>query len=377
MNLDFTEEQEMLRDSAEKFLINECPYDTVRDIEDSEEGYQKEHWAKMAELGWQGLIFPESYGGYEGQFLDLILLQEEMGKRAFPSPFFATVVQCGLAILEGGTEEQKQDLLPQIADGSLIMSLAQLEEEASYREAGIKMMATADGDGFTLTGKKMFAESANIADLLLVIALIEGQGPTLFLVKTDSPGLTINKLNGIGKDNISEIIFQNVKIAKESILGTAGTGWQTLAKTASRVATAKAAEMIGGARTSIDMTADYAKQREQYGKVIGGYQAIQHYMANMLLAYDTIHEYLYRVGCIIDMGRDADVESSILKAKTNENYKFISERAVQIHGAIGTTREYDIALFYRRAKSMESAAGDTDYHFDRIMDLSEDELPAY
>ena len=202
--------------------------------------------------------------------------------------------------------------------------------------------------------------------MLLVVALIEGDDPTLFLIKADSPGLTIKKLDGIGKDNISEVIFENVKVTKESILGTAGTGWQTLTKTAARVTTAKAAEMIGGARTSIDMTADYAKQREQYGKPIGGYQAIQHYMANMLLGYDTSSNYLYKVCWMADEGMDVSKEVHALKAQVNEQFKFITERGVQIHGGVGTTREFDVGLFYRRAKAAEYIMGDTDYHYEKL-----------
>ncbi len=368
MNLDFTSEQEMLRDSAARFLSNECPYDKVKELEETAEGYAPELWSKMAELGWLGLLFPEEYDGYGGQFIDLIIIQEEIGKAAFPSPFFSTVIQCGLIILEGGSEEQKKELLSRIAEGSLIMALAQYEEDASYLPSGIKMTAELDGDQYVLNGTKMFVMDANICDKLIVAANAGSQGISLFLVDANSPGLTITKIPTIGKDNNCEVIFKDVRVAKSDIIGSPGNGWEILEKMNLKASVAKAAEMVGSCKACIDITTDYAKQREQYGKPIGGFQVIQHYMANMLLAYDSSYNYLYRVACMVDEGEDFEAEASALKACLNESYKFISERAVQIHGGIGTTREGDIGLFYRKAKACEYTCGDTDFHYQKLMD---------
>lgn len=365
MDLDFNSEQEMLRDSAAKFLANECPYDHVKEIEESEEGYDPDLWRQVAELGWTGLLFPEKYGGYEGQFLDLVIIEEEIGKAVFPSPFFTTVVQCGLAILEGGTEEQKEDLLPQISEGSLIMALAQYEEDASFSPAALTMKAEPQGDDYALNGTKMFVVDANIADKLLVAAQAGDKGLSLFVVDAKDPGLTITKMPTIGMDNTCEVNFKDVKA---SLLGEPGTGVEVLEKTAAKAMVAKAAEMVGGARVCIDMTASYAKEREQYGKPIGGYQAIWHYMANMLIAYDTCSNYLYRVACMIDEGKDFETDAFALKACANEAFDFIAERSVQIHGGIGTTREANIGLFYRRAKTYESLLGSSEYQYEKIAD---------
>ncbi|MBW1888245.1 MAG: acyl-CoA/acyl-ACP dehydrogenase [Deltaproteobacteria bacterium] len=366
MDLDFTSEQEMLRDSATKFFANECPYSRVKELEESEEGYSPELWQQMAELGWMGLLFPEEYGGYEGQFLDLAIILEEMGRAAHPSPFFSTVIQCGLTILEGGTDDQKKDLLPQIAEGSLIMALAQYEEEASYLSSGIQMKAEAQGDQYLLNGKKMFVMDANVAHKLIVAARVGDEGITLFLVDAKDPGVKCTKMPTIGMDNTCEVIFKDVQVSKEDIIGPVGDGWEILQKMAAKATVAKCAEMVGGCKVSIDTTAAYAKEREQYGKPIGGFQAIQHYMANMLMAYDTSFNYVYKVGGMVDERMDFATEASVLKAHVNEAFKYISERAVQIHGGIGTTREADIGLFYRRAKSCEYMMGDTELHNDRI-----------
>lgn len=367
MNLDFTSEQEMLRDSASKFFANECPYDRVKALEETEAGYSPEIWQKMAELGWQGLIFPEEYGGFDAAFMDLIILSEEMGKAVCPSPFFSTVIQCGLTLLEGATEDQKKALLPRIAEGSLNMALAQYEAEGSYLPSGINMIAETRDGHYILNGTKLFVMDANLCEKFIVIARVDKAGPTLFLVEANDPGIGITKMSTIGKDNLCEVTFKDISVDREGVIGPIGKGWEILERMEAKAAVVKAAEMVGGCKACIDITAEYAKQREQYGMPIGGFQIIQHYMANMLIRYDVSANYLYQVAWMVDEGLDFATEASALKASVNETYKFISERAVQIHGAIGTSREADIALFYRKAKSYEYVCGDSDYHYEKVI----------
>ncbi|MFH1135734.1 MAG: acyl-CoA dehydrogenase [Pseudomonadota bacterium] len=366
MNLDFTSEQEILRDSARKFLARKCPYARVKELEESAAGYDPVPWAEMAKLGWLGWLFPEAYGGFEGQFTDLVIIQEEIGRAVFPSPFFSTVIQCGLSLAIGGTEEQKKELLGRIAEGGLIMALAQYEEEADYDPANITMTARSRGDRYVLHGRKMFVMDANIAHKLLVAAKVENQGPTLFLVDAGNPGLTVGKIPTIGKDNNCEVVFNDVSVAAGNMVGPAGGAADILEAMNTKAAIAKSAEMVGGARAAIDIAAAYAKERHQYGRPIGAFQAIQHYMADMLLAYDAAHAFLYKAAGMVDRGEDASREASVLKAWISEKYKFISERAIQIHGGIGTTRECNISLFYRKAKACEYIAGDLDYHYEKV-----------
>lgn len=366
MNLDFTSEQNMLRKSVAEFLAKECPFEKVKEIEESEEGYDKKHWKKMAELGWMEVFYPEAYGGCGDPFMDVMIIMEEMGKIAFPSPFFSTVIQCGLTILEGGSEDQKKALLSKIANGKLIMALAQYEEDASYQETGINMPAELSGDQYVLNGTKMFVMDANIANKLIVAARVKDAGVTLFLVDAKDPGITCTKMPTIGMDNCCELIFKDVTVSKDDLIGDPGKGYEILEKMFPKAIIAKCAEMVGGCRAVIDMTAEYAKQRVQYGKPIGGFQAIQHYMANMLLGYDTTSNYLYKVCWMADEGMDVTKEVHALKAQANEQFKFISERGVQIHGGVGTTREFNIALFYRRAKAYEYILGDSQYHWEKL-----------
>jgi alkylation response protein AidB-like acyl-CoA dehydrogenase len=377
MDLNFTKMQDMLRKSVAEFLAKECPFETVKELEESEIGYSPEMWEKIVELGWPGLPFPEQYGGFGGEFMDLVIIQEEMGKRVFPSPFFATVVQCGTAVLESGTEAQKKELLPQIADGKLLMALAQHENDPGYTKGCIQLSAKAQGGSYILNGTKMFVLDANIAHTLIVAAKPDNADITLFLVDAKDPGLTISKIPTIALDNTCEVIFKDVKVPKQNILGKPGKGFEILEKVMTKAAIAKAAEMIGGGKVCIDMTSEYARKRVQYEKPIGGQQIIQHYMANMSIAYDTIYNYLYRVAWMVDAGEDATLSASVLKAKTNENFKFITDRAVQIHGGIGTTREYDVAMFFRRAKAWEFVCGDTDYHTDKVADRILTDMPEW
>ncbi len=367
MNLDFTKEQNMLRKSVAEFLSKECPFDHVKELEESIEGYSPEIWKKMAELGWMEGYFPEQYGGYGDPFMDMVIIMEELGKSAMPSPFFSTVILCGQAILAGGSEAQKKDILPEIAGGNVIMTLAQYEADASYLPSGIRMPAVQAEDQYILNGIKMFVPDANIADRIIVAANLENNGITLFLVDAKAPGITCTKMPTISKDNTCEVVFKDVTVPAESMIGKPGDGWAILENISPKAVAAKSAEMLGGCHAAISMTTAYAKERQQYGKPIGGFQAIQHYMADMLLGYDTGINYLYKTAWMIDEGMDVSLQTSVLKAHVNEQYKFITGKGVHIHGGIGTTREFNIGLFYRRAKSSEYILGDTDYHHERIV----------
>jgi alkylation response protein AidB-like acyl-CoA dehydrogenase len=374
MDLDFTTEQNTFRESVSRFLSRECPFDKVRQVEESAPGYAAELWPKMAELGWFGMSCPEEYGGFGEEFIYTIILQEEIGRACFPSPFFSTIIQCGLTILAGGTEEQKKDLLGRIVEGSLIMALAQVEEEASYRPSGIRMQALAQGETVILNGTKMFVMDANIADKLIVAARTQ-EGITLFLVEAKAPGVSWAKMPTIGMDNCCRVAFKDVRVSHEDRLGQPGQGWEILEKMRPKATVAKVAEMVGGCKNAIDITLRYAKEREQYGKPIGSYQAIQHFMANMALAYETGWSYLYKVASMIDAGQEVAIEASILKSAMDENYKFISERACHIHGGIGTAREADIGLFFRRAKTFSYLMGDTAYHDNKVAEAILKGLP--
>jgi len=371
MNLDFNEDQEILRSSAKNFAEKECPKDMVRKIEESDDGYSPDIWKKMAELGWMGIAFPEEYGGYGGDFMNLIVLMEEMGRNILPSPFFSTVVLCGLTILEGGTEEQKKEYLLKIISGEIIMTLALYEPNASYNASGITVTAVSKDDGYVINGTKLFVTDANIADTLLVVARTDDtdnpeEGVTILLADSKTTGISCSKMPTIGSDNMCELVFDNVEIPKGNVLGEVGKGWSTLKRSSEKAIMAKCAEMLGGTEASLDMTNAYAKERVQYRMPIAKFQVIQHYLANMWIKVDTSKNILYEASWMV--GQDIPCSQKVFAAKSwiNEAYKFVTERGIQIHGAVGTTREGDIGLYYRRAKAAELILGDTNHHLEKI-----------
>jgi len=376
MNLDFSKEQILIKNEAINFLKKECPYERVKELEESEEGYDPKMWKKMAELGWMALLFPEKYEGDGGEFMDTALIMEAMGSMVTLSPFFSTVVQCGLTLLEGGTEAQKKELIPRIIEGDLIMALAQYEEDGSYEVTDICMEAKADADGYTLNGTKYFVLDANIADKMIVAAKTGDNEFSLLMVDANLPGIAITKMPTVGLDNNCEVIFDNVKVAKDSIVGEKGNAEAALKAMNLKAAILKSAEMLGGCKSVIDMTVDYAKQRVQYSVPIGGFQAIQHFVANMMIAYDTNINYLYRAICKVDEGEDYEIDAYGLKANVTDAYNFISERGVHIHGGIGTTREANPGLFYRRAKASEFVCGNPPTFYEKMFDKLMEKIAA-
>jgi alkylation response protein AidB-like acyl-CoA dehydrogenase len=366
MNLDLTEEQEMLRTMARDFLTRECPKMLVRELEEDEKGYSPELWRKMAELGWMGLVLPEQYDGMGMGFVELIILLQEMGRSILPGPFFSTVVLGSLPVLFAGTEEQKKELLPRIGSGDLILTMALTEPNARYDAAGVSTKAVAQGDDFVINGTKLFVPNAHIADYIICVTRTrEGatpeEGVTLFVVAAGTPGIKCEVMPTIGADKLCELVLDNVSVPRNSILGELDNGWPVVAKTLEHAAIAKCAEMVGGAEAAFDMTLDYVKERVQYNRPIGAFQVIQHYCANMWTKVLTSRNILYRTAWEVGEGLPATGDVAAAKGWINEAYKFVTERAVQCHGAIGLTKDHDLGLYYRRAKAAELAFGDTDF----------------
>ena len=371
MDFDLTEGQEMFRETARGFLSDACPPSLVREMAEDEVGHPLELWQKMAEMGWMGMVFPEEYGGAGVDFTDFIVVLEEMGRACLPGPFFSTVVLGGLAILEAGTDEQKQELLPPLAEGQLLLTLALTEPSASYAAEGIHAMATPMDEGFLLQGTKLFVPDAHVADYLICAARTKEaetpeEGITLFLVDAQSPGLTWTLLKTIAGDKQCEVIFDQVPVPKEKVLGSLHHGWPILDRVLQRAVVARCAEMVGGARRVLEMTVDYAKERTAFGHPIGSFQAIQHYCADMLVDVDGCSLLTHNAAWRLEQGLPAASEVAMAKALLNEKFRRIVSLAVQIHGAIGFTDEHDLPLYFKRAKAWELTLGDSHFHLDSI-----------
>jgi alkylation response protein AidB-like acyl-CoA dehydrogenase len=367
MDLGLNEEQEMLRESARDFLQKECPKQLVRRLDESNEGYSPELWRKMAELGWMSLVFPEKYEGSERNFLDLAILLEEMGYNIVPGPFFSTVVLGGLTILTAGSEEQKTEFLPQIARGEMILTLALTEPSASYDAVSVKTKAVARNGGYVIKGTKLFVINANVANYILCVARTKEtknpeDGITIFLVDAGSPGLECTLLKTLARDKQCEVVFDNVTVSEKSIVGKRDEGWPIVKDILQKAAVAKCAEMVGGAQAALDMTVNYAKERVQFGRPIGSFQAIQHYCANMAMDVGGSRFVTYKAAWKVSEGLPAALDAAIAKAWVSEAYGRVALLAHQIFGAIGFTMDHDIHLYYRQAKAAEMIFGGGDFH---------------
>ena len=366
MDLTLSEEQEMLKKMARDFLTDKFPKTVVKELEESKLGYSPELWREMTELGWMGLVFPEEYGGGGMSFLDLAVLLEEMGRACFPGPFFSTVVLGGLPILNAGSEAQKQAYLPKIASGEIILTLALTEASAKY-DASITVKATADKDEYIINGTKLFVPDAHIADYLLCVARTDEKakgedGITIFIVDAKSPGISYTLLKSIANDKLCEVVFDQVRVPKENILGQLDQGWSEVQKIIERAAVAKCCEMVGGIQQVLDMTVDYAKERKQFDHPIGSFQVIQHYCANMATDVEGSRFVTYQAAWMISEGLPCIKEVAIAKAWVSEACGRVMAPAHQIHGAIGVTMDYDLQFYTKRTKAAEVTFGDADVY---------------
>ena len=371
MDFNLSEEQEMLRTSARDFLDDKCPKSFVREMEVDEKGYTPELWQEMAGLGWMGLAFPESYGGSGMGFIDLAILLEEMGRACLPGPFFSSVVLGGFTILDAGSDTQKQKYLPDIASGRSIFTLALTETNAWYDAASIAATATPDGDNFVIEGTKLFVPDAHVADHLLCVARTEQspnseEGLTVFIVDTSSPGLSRSALKTISGDKLFEVVFDKVKVPKENILGQPGKGWEIVQRIIERGAIAKCCDLTGGLQRVLEMTLDYAKERQQFDRPIGSFQVIQHYCADMATDVDSTRFCTYQAAWMLSEGLPCRREIAIAKAWAGEAYERVVTLAHQIHGAIGCTIDHDLQFYTKRGKAAQLSFGDGDYHRETV-----------
>jgi len=364
MNFNYTEEQDMLKTMARDFLTDKCPKALVKELEKDEKGYSPELWKEMVELGWMGLIIPEAYGGTGMTFLDLAVVLEEVGRACLPGPYFSTVILGGIPILKYGTEEQKQEYLTKIASGKAIFTFAITEESGDYDAASISVTAKANGGSYTLNGTKLFTPDANVADYMLCAARTgsKAEDITVFIIDSKTLGITVTPLQTMAGDKLCEVIFNNVSVPKENILGEVNKGWEIVTRTVEYAAAAKCCTMIGAMQQSLDMTVDYAKERNQYGKAIGSFQVIQHYCANMSIDVDGTRFSTYKAVWKLSGDMPAAKEVAIAKAWANEAFERVSTLAHQIHGAIGCTIDHDLHYYTRTGKSAALTYGSGDYY---------------
>ncbi len=371
MIFSLTEEQKMLRKSARDFLESECPPSLVKAMVEDEKGYSPQLWRKMAQLGWQGLTFPNQYGGGDGTFLDLVIILEEMGRALLPSPFFTTVILGGATILEAGSEEQKAELLPRVISGDTIFSLALTEPFTRYPSSSIAVRAVPQNGHYIINGTKLFIPMAHVADYLICVARTSDgvkpdDGITNFIVDAKSSGITYTPLKTIGCHKQYEVLFDNVVAPAKNILGEFDNGWVHISKVLQMATVAQCAEMNGGAQRVIEMTSNYAKDRVTFGHLLGSFQAIQHLCSDMLIALESSQVLTYEAAWKISQRLPCNLEVSMAKYKANECYMQAVHTGTQIQGGVSIITDHDMPLYYRHAKTTEITLGDADFHLDLI-----------
>lgn len=371
MDVRFTEEQERLRESVRAFLAQECPLTRVREWMERDCGGDEKLWEQMAELGWWGLVLPQEYGGSGLGPLELVVMLEEMGKVLIPGRFFSTVVLAGLAIEMGGSPAQKQRFLPQIAEGRLCASLAQLEANGRWGAEGVRLPATPTPGGFRLDGTKLFVQDADSAQLLVVPVRTGGGGSdgiTLVLLDPQTDGVAIRRHRVTDPTRCyCELTLSDVVVGEDAVLGAVGAGWPILARLHDAAKVALCAEMCGGSQRVLDMTIAFAKTREQFGHPIGAFQAIQHKCADMLLEVEGSKSATYAAAwALVESEPDAHRAACMAKAYCSDAYAHVAGEGIQIHGGLGFTWEQDPHLFYKRAKVCQDLFGNARENFDLV-----------
>jgi alkylation response protein AidB-like acyl-CoA dehydrogenase len=367
MDFAFSEEQEMLRASARDFLAKECPPSYVRRVMEAEDAWDPQLWRKLAEMGWTGLGIPEAYGGV-GTFLDLVVVLEEAGRTLLPGPFFSTMGLAVPALLEAGTERQKQTVLGRIASGDARATLAFSEPAGRWDAEGVQLLgAERRGDAWRLDGIKLFVPDAAVADYLVVAARTRPageEGVSLFLIEGRPRGLSIAPLKTMDMTRRwYEVRFEDVELPGDSLVGAADEAWPALKRTLEWGETALCAEMIGGAQHVLDVSVDYAKTRHQFGRPIGVYQAVSHKLADMLLEIESARSATYYAAWTVDAdAADRSLAASMAKAYVSDTYRRAAGNGIQVHGGIGFTWEHDMHLYFKRAKASEVTLGDATYH---------------
>ncbi len=372
MNFGFTDEQQLLRAEVRKFLDQNAPLEEVRKIVEMPAGYEPNLWNRMGELGWIGLTMPEAHGGVGLDFVTLVVLLEETGRSLFPSPLLSTVL-AAKAIEVRGSNEQQARWLPGLADGSQVGTFALLEESDSFENEGVALVGKSDGGETVLSGSKLIVPDAGQADLFLVAfrSGSEADALSLAVVERDAPGVSVQEFPVMDLTKRSgKLVLDGVRVADDALLGEIGQAAGTIRWLVDVGATLVAAEAVGSAEAALTTTTDFAKQREQFDSKIGRFQGVKHPLAEMYVDVESFKSLVYYAAWCLDEGADdASLAASRAKAYAAEAFARMGIEAVQLHGGVGYTDEYDIQLYLKRSKWVRPAFGDSDYHYDRIAAL--------
>lgn len=355
LDLDFSTEQELLRTTVRGLCETTCPLSVVRALEDDPLGYLAPLWEQLASLDLIGLLLPEAHGGAGMTALEGVVLYEELGRALAPTPHFVSAVLCGGALVRAGTDEQRERLLPSVVDGSVVLTPAWLEPDGGFGLGGIATTARFDGDTVVLDGAKRHVAFAAAARWLVVLART-GDAPTdvdLFLVDPRAEGVSLTQQHSLASDTQYRVELHGVRVPAADRIGPAGSGWATWDAVVEQAAVLVAAQAVGGARSALELAVQYAKDRCQFDKPLGAFQAIAHYLADAVTAVDGAEVLVHEAAWTSAAGRDVSALAPMAKLVACDVFRDVTAMAQQVFGGIGFTVEFDIQLYFRRAKQLQ------------------------
>jgi alkylation response protein AidB-like acyl-CoA dehydrogenase len=360
MDLDFTPEQDLLRETVRGVCAQHAPFSVVREMEDDPFGYPAPFWKQLAALDLVGILLPERWGGSAMSMLDAAVVYEEFGRSLAPSPHFASSIMSGGVIERAGSDEQRNEWLPKIATGEAIVVPAWLEPGGGFGERGVHARAEVSGDGWVITGRKRHVAFAAAAERLLVLARTNA-GVDLFLVPRESPGVALQQQFTIGSDTQYAVSFESVHVAGDARLAgiDQGAAWRAWSDAMHDGIILLAAQAVGGAHYALEITTQYAKDRKQFDKPLGAFQALAHYLADAATSVDGAETLVWEAAWARSEGRDTARLAPMAKLFACQTFRSVTATAQQIFGGVGFTVEYDIQLFFRRAKQLQISWWDT------------------
>lgn len=373
MDLSYTDEQVLLQDSVQKFIENNYDISQRRKLSESEEGFSRDNWKQFAELGWLALPFSEEDGGLGGTPIDTMVMMEEFGKGLVVEPYLPTVVMVGTALSEQGTADQRSEILPGIADGSIIATFACAEEQAHHDLHNIVTTAKKDGDFYLINGTKSVVLNAQSADKILVSTRTSGSdmdldGITLFIIDAAANGITREDYPTVDGLRASEVTFKDVKVSTKDIVGQVDKGYPLLQTIANRAILALSAEAVGAMEVLYTDTIEYTKQREQFGHPLSDFQVLKHRMTEMFMEYSLSKSLCIKATMLETQGaEDAQRTIHALKYLIGKSARFVAQNAVQLHGGMGMTEELRVAHYFKRLTVIDSQFGNTDHHLTRFV----------
>ncbi len=368
MDLDFSEEQEVLREMVRGLCNEYAPLEVVRECEDDPTGYPAEFWKQLGELGLLGILIPESLGGSEQSLLEAAIVYEEFGRSLAPSPHLASAVLGAGALVAAGSEEQQRAWLPGLVSGQAILTPAWLEPARGFGPQGVALEAKAEGDGHVLSGVKRHVPFARAADRLLVLAR-SGEGATgidLFLVDPRAPGVSLTQQHSLASDTQYRVDLDAVRVTAADRVGEPGSGWATWDALMHRAVVLLAAQAVGGAERALEITVQYAKDRKQFDKPLGAFQAISHYLADAATAVGGGRTLVHEAAWAASQGRPLERLAPMAKLFACQTFRDVTAMAQQVWGGVGFTIEYDIQLYFRRAKQLQLSWWDTRHLEERV-----------